>query len=653
MHWRLHDDGSFDLITAAGSLLGAWPGIDHSPVRARRVEVGANRIDYHLSGAAVLTLEFADGELRCTLVGMDPAPYWIHPLCDATVAGFDRLFRQGQGFSGPSGFVPIPRRTHRGLESFAGDVGDAGGAWTLDSYLLAGLAGAGGVLVMGPLDHRRFLWKADLHNRSIRGSFRNREVHENLTRCEFGFRCEGVPTGGTLHLPPLRFRFGDAFDTLRAQALEVAAAYAITLQPPTFHYCSWYHKIHFFARHDLDEVLAGLADVDPSGQVQTVQIDDGYMTSHGDWLDPKPWLWPGGMEPAIRAITATGRRAGIWLALYSVGSNSRIAREHPDWLLHRTDGTLVVQWRHWDGTRGDFEHYVLDTSHPDAMQHLLHTVRTFRAWGVRFWKTDFLEWGYQDSTTVRRHTPGKTAVEYVRDLMVALREEMGPDSHWLACISHFAPMLGLVDGMRVASDVGLRWDGAGGTGNDGTGGGTQNMIEEMFATQYFNRVLWENDPDVAYLRDYHVHHEDGAWQALAAYHGILGVSINVSDEIHRYPAERRAWFDFLRPGDTEIARLPWFDRPHPFRVAVRAYAGGWGVLLLNDGREARYGRCSLSELVGLSSATCYRWGPGIAEAMGTCAELALELPGHRHLLVYISRDGQPPPPDLTLGGARG
>lgn len=652
MRWHLHDDGSFDLLTPAGSLLGAWPGLDHRPVRARRVEVGADTIAYHLAGGAVLTLGFAEGVLRCTLSGLDPAPYWVHPLCDAVVEGFDRIFRQGQGFSGPSGFAPIPRRTHRGLDSW--QAGGAGGPWTLDSHMLAGFAGADGSLVAGPLDHRRFAFKADLHNRSIRGSFRNREVHEDFALCELGFRTERIATGGHLELPAIRFAHGrDAFAVLRLHAGELASAYGAKPRRPTCHYCSWYHKVHFFARRDLDDVLAGLTASDPDGRVQTVQIDDGYMTSHGDWLTAKEWLWPDGMEPAIRAITAAGRRPGIWVGPYMVGSESSLVRDHPDWLLRWNDGSLVTEWRDWDGTKGDFEHYVLDTSHPGAMAHIRGVFRTLRAWGVRFYKTDFLEWGFKDSTTVRRHAPGRTAMEYVRELMEAIREDIGPDSHWLACISYFAPMLGLADGMRVGSDIGLHWDGAGGTGNDGTGGGTQNMIEEMFATQYFNRVLWENDPDVVYLRDHHVRHEDGAWQALACWHGMLGGSVNVSDEVHRYPAARRAWFDFLRPGDDGIARLPWFDRPHPFRVAVRTYPDGWGVLLLNDGKEGRFGRCPMPELVGLPRAACFAWGPGQAEPLGDLTCLDGEIAGHHHRLVYVSRDGRPPPADLTLGGARG
>ena len=656
MKWHLHPDGSFDLITATGSLLGAWPGIDHHPVRAVRVEVGHTpecRAKYHLADGSQIHLVFTDSEgelgLQCRMSGSTTAPHWIHPLCDARVEGFDKVFRQGQGFSGPTGFVAIDRHLSREKNP------PLPSPWNIDSHLLVGLAGsgAGDLLVAGPLDHRDFVWKAELHSRQIRGSFRNREVHEHLVSAEFGFRTERIALAdGTLTLPAIRFsEDADAFAALRAHAQAVASAYGIRCSaPPTYHYCSWYYKAFNYRLTDLLDVCAGLTRTDPVGRVQTVQIDDGYMTAHGDWLTSKTDLWPGGLEPAFRAIADTGRRPGIWVAPFMVGSSSRLAQQHPDWLLHWADGSRVIEWKDYDGTKTDFEHYVLDTSHPDALAWIRTVFRTMYAHGARFFKTDFLEWGFKDSTAVRRHTPGLTSMQYVRQAMQAIRDEIGSDSHWLACISYFAPMLGLADGMRVASDVSLSWNAPGGTGNDGTGGGTHNMIEEMYSTHYLNQVWWENDPDVVYLRDHHVLHEDGAWQALACWHGIMGTSVNTSDEIHLYPADRRAWWDFLRPGPRGMAWLPFFSTGHTFRIAVREVPGGWAVLLLNDRPHQTYGRVALSTLVGVAEAQAWNWNPDLARSMGTLSELAIELPSQRHLLVFISRDHQPPTPGMSLQG---
>ena len=160
-----------------------------------------------------------------------------------------------------------------------------------------------------------------------------------------------------------------------------------------------------------------------------------------------------------------------------------------------------------------------------------------------------------------------------------MRQAMGDECHWLACISYFAPMIGLVDSMRVSSDVGTKWGTEGGNGNDGVGGGTQNMIEESFATLYQNNILWQTDPDVVFVRDWHTHHQAHEVESLMRWHGLLGHSINTSDEIGDLPPERLAMWRWLRPQEQPwTAELPFFAEGHIFRIAVRDYpqANGWG-----------------------------------------------------------------------------
>ncbi|MGE5557992.1 MAG: hypothetical protein ACM3WV_05195 [Bacillota bacterium] len=54
----------------------------------------------------------------------------------------------------------------------------------------------------------------------------------------------------------------------------------------------------------------------------------------------------------------------------------------------------------------------MDTSHPEAFAYLRHVFRTLRKWGAVFYKIDFLDWGFKDSTKVKRHAPGKTSMQY-------------------------------------------------------------------------------------------------------------------------------------------------------------------------------------------------------------------------------------------------
>jgi alpha-galactosidase len=648
----IHADGSFDIVAGPLALRGCYPAWERAPLRPVRVEVAAGCIRYHLAHGTVEVSIGHDDDgvvLGCRLIGCPTAPRWFSLIHGARIEGADRCYRQGIGFSGPSGVC-----------HFAG----LGEEWHLPSHMLCALnAGDAASLVLGCYDHRRFHWRSELRQTAYRHNFRNREIDERHRCLEAAHRLEGLPPGPLLELPALHVHAGGAlwpslrsFGAALAQANEARSALCgRPTASPRYHYCSWYYRAEHFSHADLEEVLAGLDRVDPARQLQTVQIDMGYAPHLGDWLQPSP-AWPQGLEPGIRAITARGYQAGVWVAPFMVGCGSRIAREHPEWLLRGLDGAPLVEWRHYDGSRRDHEHHVLDTSHPEALAYLVGVFSTLRSWGVRFFKTDFLEWGYKDSGRVRRAVPGKTGAAYYDEALRAIRAAIGEDSYWLGCICYFAPAIGYMDGMRVSSDVGARWGSEGGTGNDGVGGGTQNMIQESFATLWQNNLLWQCDPDVVFVRDHHVHHSADEVLSLVRWHGLLGHSINTSDDLHRIAPGRQALWRWMRPqAEPWTAELPFFAGTHPVRVAVRDYpqANGWAVLLLNPDKEPRLARSTVAQLVGRERVRCYRWRHDGSEDLGEQGELLAELPGHGSELIFLSRDGSPPPADLTLGGRRG
>jgi alpha-galactosidase len=125
----------------------------------------------------------------------------------------------------------------------------------------------------------------------------------------------------------------------------------------------------------------------------------------GNWLEPCR-NFPTGLEAGIKAIAEAGYKPGIFFMPYAAGSNSRVAREHPDWLLRWSDGSLVSKNRLWTD---DQENFILDLSHPEAAAYLEQLFRKLYSLGVRTFKTDFMEWGFIDSTKVRRHTPAHDA----------------------------------------------------------------------------------------------------------------------------------------------------------------------------------------------------------------------------------------------------
>ena len=630
MQWQLYQDGSFDLIGGPVNLRGCYPALDGAAVRPLHVTVtptpAGGTVRYALADQGTLDLIFernADGGLTLTASysGTATAPHWLSPLAGARVEGADRLFRQSCGMGGTTDFVPLPLKER------------------IDSYTLVALLAPGdATLAVSARDYRRFALRAAMYpeqGETQSGSF------------EIGFATERIPLKGqTLTLPPLYFSAdANPWNLLQATAQDIGRAMQARTHQPTFwHWCSWYYLYQHLSEQLLDEYLAGFAKVQPPLGFQTVQIDAGYCPANGDWLEAG-WRWPSGLESAFHKIAAAGYRPGVWIGPFMVGSRSRLFHEHPDWMLRDKSGNLMAPWRHYGEYRvwgyHDEETYLLDSSHPEAFAYLRHVFRTFRAWGVTYFKTDFIYWGLHDSTTVQRHTPGKTGIEYLREVLEMIRAEIGEDAYWLGCIAPYSPFLGLADAMRIAGDVSDNW------------GASQNVIQETVGDQYFNNVWWQNDPDAILVRDFHISMNEQEEVAFALWQAILGGVVNTSDPVHLISADRLQLLRFLRPGtEKTTARICYWGQNRALRIAVREYPSlkAHAVLVLNPTDAAMAQRLPLAELVGRNRAGVFAWSHKGATPLGQQDYLLPELPAHSATLYFLSDTNTPPPADMTLGG---
>jgi hypothetical protein len=326
-----------------------------------------------------------------------------------------------------------------------------------------------------------------------------------------------------------------------------------------------------------------------------------------------------------------------------VNSNSFIYKEHPDWLLRNQKDEIIVEWEKDYHSGGKV--CILDTSHPQAFDYLRKTFRTFRKWGVRYFKTDFMDWGLRDSTTVKRYKPGKTSNQYFTEVVKMIREEIGDESFWLGCISPYQPMIGYVDGMRVSNDVHSEWN----------TGSTINMFNETFAGQYFNNVFWQNDPDVLYLRDYNNQLNEDEMYSIALWDGIVGGVVNTSDRFYKLSKERLKWWRFLKPApEKQTAQLPyWGEIPQKF-IAVLPYSEqeAWAVVVVNTKDTTQKFDLSLQQLINQNSAFVFEWQPGKSSPLGKSQQLKLVLEKHKSRLYYVSLKNQAPDKDLALSGIK-
>lgn len=518
MEYRIFRDGSFDLTAGAVELISAYPRINGTAIRPYMVETSEDTILYSLpSGELRITFTpDADGISIGAVWNGDPV-HDIMPVGAAIIRGCDRVFTQGPGMGGPSGFSRL-------------------GASDPDSD---------GIIAVGDEEHCAAIYARE-HSR-----FRQRSG----IRGEYlfaGFDTECIPERQIV-LPKLFLRSGSRFSPLlRGCAKEIAETMqARPVDRQAFHWCSWYYLYHDLDQTTLESYLEGFVKYRPVAPFSHIQIDAGYFPSCGDWLDPF-YRFPGGLKKAADSIRKAGYEPGIWIGPFMVGDNSRLYREHPDWILRYRDGSPVRPWIQYNEPKPwgyrDSDYFVLDTSCPEAMDYLRGVFRTLREWGYTLFKTDFLFWGWQDSAKVRRHTPGRTSVEYFRDVLKMIRGEIGEDARWLFCISPFMPAIGYADMIRIAGDVGAQWE-------EG-GFGPTNMLRELTADQYFNGVYWQNDPDAIMLRDFHIHIKEEQIEALAILEAMSGGTMYTSDPIHLISRERRDLLSFIRPKEVHIAEYP-------------------------------------------------------------------------------------------------
>ncbi|MFM2354056.1 MAG: hypothetical protein RLZZ608_1462, partial [Actinomycetota bacterium] len=87
------------------------------------------------------------------------------------------------------------------------------------------------------------------------------------------------------------------------------------------------------------ESLMPLVDVAAELGIERFVLDDGWFTGRtddrralGDWtVDPE--RWPSGLHPLVDAVVERGMEFGLWVEPEMVSPDSRLAREHPEWML--------------------------------------------------------------------------------------------------------------------------------------------------------------------------------------------------------------------------------------------------------------------------------------------------------------------------------
>jgi alpha-galactosidase len=255
-------------------------------------------------------------------------------------------------------------------------------------------------------------------------------------------------------------------------------------------WCSWYHYFHAVTEHAVRDNLARAADL----PIDVFQLDDGYQAAIGDWLARAP-TFRSPLEQLAGDIAAAGYRPGIWIAPFLASPRSQLVAVHGDWLVRRPSGRPMIGMVNagWGG-----EQYVLDTTHPDVLEHLEALAASLVDMGWTYLKLDFT---YAPTFTGSWRDPTHTPAERVRAGYDAIRRGAGDDAFILGCGAPLGACIGVVDGMRIGPDVAPHWEPRDGRSvYAATEPSTANALRNTRARSFMHRRLWLNDPDCVMLR---------------------------------------------------------------------------------------------------------------------------------------------------------
>ncbi len=347
-------------------------------------------------------------------------------------------------------------------------------------------------------------------------------------------------------------------------------------------YCTWYYYYADVTEKDFLENLEALkARRDSAYPAAVVQIDDGYQTFQGDWLDQDP-SWPTPLAEIGKRITDAGMQAGIWTMPMLASTASRVYREHPDWFVKKENGQ-VLEISGWSPPPDNLW-VCLDATQKVVREHLKNVFQTFRSWGFSYFKMDGLGFGLPQGL---RSDEKATAVSAFRQGLKAIRDAV-PDATLLGCCPPFLACLGLVDNCRVSPDTGRYWYAPSDHVLNCDGGPTPGIASALHSTVscfWMYDRFFRADPDTLMAR------QDNAWYTLgeariSVMTGILtGVAIT-SDNLGTIAPERlellgRAARYRLR--DAQPLEWPLDRWPQIFEGTVD---GRRGIALINDSPES-------------------------------------------------------------------
>lgn len=294
-----------------------------------------------------------------------------------------------------------------------------------------------------------------------------------------------------------------------------------------FGYTSWYNHYQNIDSQIVNSCLDSL-----DSRFNLFQIDDGYETFVGDWLDIDKKKFPSGLNDLVEKAHKKNLLAGIWLAPFVAETKSNLFNEHPDYFVKDNSGNPIRCGGNWSGF------YALDLKQEVVRNYIKKCLEFYMDMGFDFFKLDFLyALGVKDFDSTTR---AERTIEGYRFLREVLKDKL-----ILGCGAALTPAYGLFDYMRIGPDVSLKFDDV---------FYMKFMHRERISTKVtlrntiyrsvFDNKLFKNDPDVFLLRDDNIELSFEQRKALITINALFGSVLMTSDDIKTYDEEKKKLLDF-------------------------------------------------------------------------------------------------------------
>lgn len=288
-------------------------------------------------------------------------------------------------------------------------------------------------------------------------------------------------------------------------------------------YTSWYLDYQDISQ---EKILNTLKSVDQK-DFDLFQIDDGYETYVGDWLDIDPEKFPDGLSGIVKKIHDKGLKAGIWLAPFVCEKKSRVYAEHPEWLYRNKEDETVPAGSNWSGFMP------LDLRKREVRRYIKDCLEFYRNLGFDFFKLDFLY------AAAMIKSSRFTRAEMMHYGMKLLRDTLA-DRRILGCGVPLSSAFKLVDYCRIGMDISLDFDDKiymRMMHNERIS--TKNTLQNTIYRHCMDGTVFRCDPDVYLLRDDRIRLTKEQREAVVMLAHLCGSVYMTSDDPGQYDKEKK------------------------------------------------------------------------------------------------------------------